>query len=96
MSNYSRFFMKSYSASKITAISLTEEKAILTIDTHEGTSTDTSLTLEQFYAMKPLVGKYLVVGGDLRSEIIDESQLKWLGEEISLAEVVKLEKKKAA
>lgn len=96
MSNYSRFFMKNYSASKITAISLTKEKAILTIDTHDGTSAETSLTFEQFYAMKPLVGKYMVVSDNSQPLAMDECQLKWLGEEVSLAEVVKLEATKAA
>jgi len=87
MSKFSRYFARYYSASKITSILFVPgDVVILTIESLDGEEAEELLTVQQFYELKPAIGKYLVVNGDVAAAIFDESQLLALGKEITLEE----------
>ena len=91
MSQYSRFFVKSFSASKITAISLNESEAILSVETLEGVLAEVKVRIQQFDEKKPRVGDYMVLPEGEAATYLKEWQLRDLGVEVSVEKQIEIE-----
>lgn len=91
MSQYSRFFVKSFAASKITAITLNESEAVLSVETLEGGLAEVKVRIQQFEEKKPRVGDYMVLPEGEAETYLKEWQLKNLGVEVSAEKQTEIE-----
>lgn len=86
MSNHpihAKEFSYKYAASIITAVSVGEKGATVSVKTKDGSVLDTNWPLDAFFNQEPSVGKWLVddhFGGRF---VVSESELSKLGDEVT-------------
>lgn len=80
---HTKEFSYKYAASIITAVSVGEKDATVSIKTKDGSVFDTSWPLDAFFNKKPSVGKWLVDGHFGERFVVSESELSKLGNEIT-------------
>lgn len=78
---HTKEFSYKYAASIITAVSVGEKGATVSIKTKDGRVFDTNWPLDAFFNKEPSVGKWLVDGHFGERFVVTESELSKLGDE---------------
>lgn len=80
---HTKEFSYKYAASIITAVSVGEKGATVSVKTKDGSVFDTNWPLDAFFNKGPSVGKWLVDGHFGERFVVSESELSKLGDEVT-------------